>query len=295
MTNDEYQAMRQSEVLRLRKCYDFTTLKGIQSIPVPCKEVNGNSPTGRVEYYLRGQCFNEYWKSGKYELAIACLMKAQELMFISDMIWRKDDFMRLVTALHDLGLHADARREEARIDKFFSKQDIRNEQLLGAIETAKKLHTDFIEAVSEVCCEECAKYTGRLFSISGRGWKFPPIPKEFFNRSSGHNYSCLHFYAYKWGIDKKQDAQKKRLKRKAYKDRRTKEEIERYNAVIRQKEEVELRERESRQNQADFYWIQEYLPDICPKSVYSYVRMKNACNEKYLTLVREAVKFGKQL
>lgn len=60
--NASYSQIREQEVVRLKSFYDFSTVEGIKNIPVPCVEVNGDSPTGRVEYYLRGQCFSKYYK-----------------------------------------------------------------------------------------------------------------------------------------------------------------------------------------------------------------------------------------
>lgn len=121
ISNEEYLEMRQGEWSRLERRFDFNSVNGIRSIPVPCEEVNGDSPTGRVEYYLRGICFRNHWDSGRIDIAIECLKKAQELMFVSDMIWKYDDFIRLVSYLHEAGRHDEARAEEQRVDNYFRK------------------------------------------------------------------------------------------------------------------------------------------------------------------------------
>lgn len=121
ISNEEYLEMRHEEWKRLERRYDFNSVNGIRSIPVPCEEVNGDSPTGRVEYYLRGICFRNHWDSGRIDIAIECLKKAQELMFVSDMIWKYDDFIRLVSYLHEAGRHDEARAEEQRVDNHFKK------------------------------------------------------------------------------------------------------------------------------------------------------------------------------
>ena len=82
--NVAYLKIRQDEIDRLKRAYDFETIDGIRSIPVPCQEVNGDSCTGRVEYYLRGQCFISHCKSGNKEAAVECIRKAHSLMFISE-------------------------------------------------------------------------------------------------------------------------------------------------------------------------------------------------------------------
>lgn len=121
--NRIYLAERNKEIERLNKAYDFNSVKGIRSIPVPCREVNAkDSSTGRVEYYLRGLCFAKHWEDGRKDLAIECLKKSQELMYVSDMLWKYDDFIKLVSYLHEAGLHDEARKEENKVDRFFEKK-----------------------------------------------------------------------------------------------------------------------------------------------------------------------------
>jgi len=116
--NAAYLAIRDEEERRLNEAYDFNSIEGVNSIPVPCKEVNGGSATGRVEYYLRGQCFFDHWNKGETELALACLRKAQELMFVSEMIWKRQDFLRLVEYLFEAGQDSEAEIQLKRIDDF---------------------------------------------------------------------------------------------------------------------------------------------------------------------------------
>ena len=122
ISNEEYLKIRYQEIDRLEEKYDFNSVDGIRSIPVPCVEVNpSDSPTGRVEYYLRGLCFRKHWDNGRVDVAIEALKKAQDLMFISDMIWKYDDFFRLVSYLHEAGRHREADYEADRIEAHFKK------------------------------------------------------------------------------------------------------------------------------------------------------------------------------
>lgn len=203
MQNDEYQAIRKNEIYRLRRHYDFDTIDGVRSIPVPCKEVNGDSPTGRVEYYLRGLCFSEHWEAGRKELAIECLKKAQELMFVSDMIWKYDSFIPLVTHLHEMGLHDDARKEQEKIDLHFQRVGL-----------------------------------------------FPKLNVFDFKNP-------LAYFRWRREI-KKLIAEHERKKR--------------------------LR--------SEYYFIQEYLPELLPKSLSGYSRMKNLKSKRYLEIAEKANALG---
>lgn len=195
--NKQYLDMRYAEIERLNRAYDFKTIEGIKSIPVPCKEVNGyDSPTGRVEYYLRGMCFSNYWQEGKVDLAIECLKKAQELMYISDMIWKYDDFIKLVSYLHECGRHDEARAEELRIEKHFEKVGM-----------------------------------------------YPKLgPDDFDNYSS---YTA-------------------------------------WKETIKETEEERLRKKNLRR---EYYFLQEHYPDICPKSISGYSRMKNSNSKAYQNIL----------
>lgn len=122
MTNEEYQIFRQGEWKRLECFYDFNSIEGVRSIPVPCKEVNDpQSATGRVEYYLRCQCLKKHLDNKDYALVYECIKKAHQLMFISDMIWGYEAYISSISLLHNIGMHQEAREEEKKIDDHFAK------------------------------------------------------------------------------------------------------------------------------------------------------------------------------
>ena len=150
--NAAYLAIRDEEVRRLNEAYDFNSIEGINNIPVPCREVNGDSSTGRVEYYLRGQCFFNHWNAGKTELALACLRKAQDLMFISDMVWKRRDFLRLVEYLYEAGKDSEAAVQLKRIDDFLATQDIVQDAFSSALSSAQFLETELMDVYSHSPC-----------------------------------------------------------------------------------------------------------------------------------------------
>lgn len=51
-------------------------------------------------------------------------------------------------------------------------------------------------------------------------------------------------------------------------------------------------ERKKLQRHAEYDWLWEYIPSLCPNSFSAYSRMRNQKSEKYLTLVAEAAKLG---
>ena len=85
--------------------YDLTSVKSIHSIRVPDYSLDfagGIGVTGFLEYVLRMRSGN-YWNERKFNLSIACLEKATELMRYSSMGWPPKDFFRIVNELNDLG------------------------------------------------------------------------------------------------------------------------------------------------------------------------------------------------
>lgn len=204
--NVAYLAMREEEERRLNKVYDFNSIQGIRNIPVPCKEVNKNSITGKVEYYLRGKCFSMHRDAGNIDLAIECIKKAHDLMFVSSTPWNYDSFISSISWLHSIGKHEEARLEEKRIDDYFQK-------------------------------------VGFYYELT----------KENFPDTDS-------FIAWKKSI-----------------------------------EEIENERLRKRNLRHEYYWLQEYLPDRCPKSLSSYSRMKNSNSKNYQKLVDDAAKLGTKL
>lgn len=204
--NAAYLKIRDEEEIRLNRLYDFNSVDGIRSIPVPCKEVNGDSPTGRVEYYLRGRCFAKHRDAGEIELATECIKKAHDLMFVSDMIWKYDAFISSISWLHSVGKHNEAWQEEERVDRHF--------QIVGF---------------------------------------YPKLTRKDFSDNAG-------YIAWKKTI-----------------------------------EDLEIDRLRKRNLRHEYYWIQENLQNLCPKSLSGYSRMKNVNSEKYQKIVKEAAKMGKKI
>lgn len=299
--NAQYLAMREKEEDRLNNAYDFNSINGINAIPVPCKEVNGDSSTGRVEYYLRGACFANHWNAGRIDLALACLKKAQALMCVSNMIWDKKEFMRLVYYLRKAGRNEQADEEERLINEFFQNQNIVRDMMINRLSSAKYIDTDLMEVTtSGVCCAECAKYRSRIYSISGADKRFPALPKMFLPDTFDYNHVCLSFCPFIEGVMEphfpaKNTRQLIKYSNRPFVDDRTPEEIERYinwKKMI-EKQEKEDKEREIRRQ--EFAWIQENLPALCPKSLSGYSRMKNANSASYQKIAVAAERLGKNL
>lgn len=291
MTNEEYLSIRKAEWDRLEAYYDFSTVEGIESIPVPAFEVNGESATGRVEYYLKTQLYANYWNADQFDLAIACLKKANQLMFASDMIWKRNDFMELVKCLHIVGRHEEAIKQEIKINAFFQTpcpKPIRKKSINSAINSADYLNTDFIELqATMICCPNCGRLKDRVFAFRGFHPFSLKLPKGIFDGTKG---CCLTARAYVFGLDKESDKETKRnnriigdtrsdLSKKMYKE--WKADVESWDPYTN-----------LYTNHSEFYWLQHNLPDICPKSISGYTRMKKTNSANYQKLKAKAEEAG---
>ena len=305
--NAAYLAIRDEEVRRLNEAYDFNSIEGISSIPVPCKEVNGDSVTGRVEYYLHKKCFADHWNAGRTELALACLRKAQELMFVSDMIWSRKDFLRLVTHLYEAGYNEEAEMQLNRIDAFLSKQDIVQETFSGALTSAQFLETDLLELYSySPYCKECAKYVNRIYSISGKDRRFPSLKEAA--KDCQHELRCLSFTPFVYGVHEPAFECKNIIKHsnRPFRDERTTEEVKRYDdwvAMIQKMDEDKAKQearmienaKTKKQDMQTLQWLQENLPSIAPKSLSGFRRMRTTNSKNYQKLVEEARELGMEI
>lgn len=292
ISNAAYQRKRQREIERLEQKYDLLTVEGINSIPVPRRKAfsSNESVTGKIEYYLllKG---GQYEKSGESELAIACYRKANELMPMSSTFYQRDSYMRLPRYLRKLRRFDEARVEEQKLERMFpggSKLSAKDEAVLRANRDGSARDTDLVE-VSWVsgCCETCGKYRGRIFSLTGRDRRFPRFPSDFCEK-------CGLTYFPFYGISepqftKKQGAALIREMSKPFVDTRTAQDLRNYKEILDtlKAEEVKMI------NSADYDWLWEFMPELCPKSLSGYVRMKNANTVNYQKIVAEARKRGR--
>lgn len=170
-------------------------------------------------------------------------------------------------------------------------------------EEAKILDTDLVEASYHFgCCPECAKYRGRIFSISGKDKRFPKIPPK--------KYGCtcqgLTFSPFIFGVSEPliSDFLGHKVNifdfsNRPFVDDRTEEEKHAYD--MRNKEiEIENWYEPYRRrlfaikdkNKKQYDFICEKFPDIAPKSMGGYTRMKNSNSKNFQKLVEKVKEYG---
>lgn len=307
MSDEEYQAMRQANIEYLESTYDFSSVEGINAIPGPCEEFKADEIkrdfTGRVEYYLLSKG-EQYKKANNAELAIACFRKANELMPMYGDSFSRECFLRLPRYLRALRRFDEARAEEEKIQRLFGgnyrhineryKPEQQKKQLLDWVALHK---TDLVSTTySHCCCTECAKYRGRVFSVSGDDARFPKLPEYLLFGGHGCNISVIPFLS---GLSGLQTSDRKIItasKIIAYSNRpfiddRTEEEV--HNFIASCQEKADDVEREIAR--VDYDWLWEYAPHICPKSFSAYMRMKRMRSKKFIEIVSAAQELGREI
>ena len=328
ISNEEYQNFRKMQVTWLESHYDLNSAKGIQSIPaspnLPKPPSGAMDVTGDIDYYLR-QKAGEHEKAGKIDLAILCLKKSNDIRMVTKKGYRKSDYYMLVRLLARNGYIDEAHEEKARIDLFFG--DCTVDSLINiepilvkrVLDDARQARTDLvIMSAHGAACPECAKYQGRVFSLSGKSKMFPKIPDAFFT------YGCIHkgcghtFFSYIHGVTDPQldytltfQTNVKwwyrrnivAFSNRPFVDDRRKEDIDRY-WTEKEKQDLEEQRRihaeetmietEAKRGREarEFSWIQENLPDLCPKSLAGYRRMKSNNSKNYQKIMVAAEQKG---
>ena len=95
---EEYVRYNEEKIRKFKSRYDLTTVDGIRSIPN--SEAKKYPDGGKSVVYMPEQILNrqatEYKKENKFDLAIECLKKANELYPYSFYAYQRNDYERLV-------------------------------------------------------------------------------------------------------------------------------------------------------------------------------------------------------
>lgn len=275
--------------------FDFTSIDGVKKIPTDKNAipfaVSGGTPCYNLDYVLRLKATN--YKKTNIELAIACLRKANEISFNANYTYEKD-YMRVVEYLKDAGKFDEARQEEELIKTKYLPQNISKNNISFSQcydKDSSFYGSDLVESSNNTfVCAECAKYTKRVFSEYGKNSKYPILPKYFKENLPEHKYCAINFYPIIEGSSSAWDhpGDIVSYSNRPFVDERTAEEKQYFES------EVERRER-SEALKTEFDWVREFLPELAPKSLSGYSRMKNLKSDKYLVILSAASKKGKQL
>lgn len=326
ISQEEYEKKRQAERDWLEEHYDFSSIEAIAAIPERkhLPKLYKDSPTAEVYYYLRYKA-SLYEKEGKIELALACMRKSITLMQLRYGEWYgQKECNMLVNMLARNGYMDEAMAEKKKLDAHYANcyDRMRFESFQAVCRQAADLGTDLlIMQVMGNTCPTCARYQGRVYSISGQSKQFPPLP-SFIKQTGIVHPGCHHsFFTYTHNVTSARmdyTLQLHPLKNPRYgKDIVTFSnrpfEDDRTEACKRAAEAVQERRHEEKLNKqrrddlilesyqrqqsdyADYDWLKQHFPDKCPATRSGYRRMKTQNTKNYQALKQMAAKLGKEI
>lgn len=323
ITNELYQQFRDYEANWLERNYDFNSLDGVANIPVSKSVPRPPAPAGRIKthtgevyYYLRHKAY-EHEAAGNIGLAIACLKKSVAILKCTG-FYNPEECYPLVKMLARAGYVEEAYKEKADIDKRCADvHSLAQKRIMTDLNW--NLNGDLVIMDAHgAACSECAKYQGRVYSLSGKSKLFPKAP-DFIIQGRCVHEGCSHsFCAYEHGIsdddlpytlsvhplkNKKYGANIVTFSNRPFIDDRT-DECKKAAEVFLDKLKKEndqkqkyydaMIETEAKRGQEarDFKWVQEHIPGKCPKNVTGYRRMKTQNTKNFQALKQAAEELG---
>lgn len=148
------------------------------------------------------------------------------------------------------------------------------------LNSAKEHRIDLVAVSNHMggCCSECAKYSGRVYSISGKSRKYPQLPASVRTNGNFHHGCWCSMNLYFEGSSvyfMGESLSDTEIRNRPYSDNRTSQQIEwyehRYDDKIAEAKEYAAKEFDRKEYES----IQKALPDLAPKSFSAYRRMKN--------------------
>lgn len=279
--------------------YDLWDAKSVNAIPCPKFGSGGGSTTFSLDYILR-MCASNIRNAGYNELSIIVLRKATQLMPYSGIGWSEKDYLRIVQ-----WLYRDGRIDEGdKVRNFIltneTIQSKENTQRIAIQNFQRNSKNGLVmySSYSGLCCEICAKYSGRVYrtSWSWANRKYPMLPKFLADCGCQHigcNSGTAPFEP-SWGGTVYYLGERLPLAKgqaRPYRDERTEEDKLKYEqtiARIKQEDENEHLDR-----LREYHLLKTKLPEgMMPKSLSAYTKIKNANTEQYQAITTEAKSLG---
>ena len=224
--------------------------------------------------------------------------------------WKKDDYFRIIYWHNELGMFEEAKKAKEFLLSFDictkNQFDINAKQIKNIIlEKSRQFGTDLI-AFNDFgggCCSECAKMRGRVYSISGKSKVFPKLPEYVLENGNFHpGCRCIMSLFFENETElfyKGERANAKALSRRPWVDDRDEKERQLYEEYLNniQKDIAHIKKREEYSikkgiAQREFDQILMYLPELAPKSITGYMRMKTSKSKNFIKLFNAAKEKG---
>lgn len=167
----------------------------------------------------------------------------------------------------------------------------------SVIENSKRYHCDLVvfHDYGTGCCEECARKTGRVYSISGTSKIFPPLPeyvRKHGNFHSGCRCSMSAYFEENTIYYKGNKVNAIQTSKRPWSDDRTEEEKQRYQDYVDKITTDAQHEAAKEWDRNEYDILLSEFPDDAPKSFGSYRRMKNGNTSGFKKLQVKAAEKG---
>lgn len=299
--NDWYDARY---IVSDRKKYDLELFSDIVQIKVP----KFSSPdafdnygiTGSLDYVLRMKA-GRLREKGMIPESDACYRKATILMRESGNGYDEKPYLYLAKELLREGRFDESELEEKRIKELLSSKSSASDYTYNQIDSCLKscaiCQTDLIEIHYEMgTCDTCSIYHGRVYSLSGKDKRFPRFPQFILEQKCIHP-DCRHtispYFDPSW--NGKIDFRGKRHNAILISNRPFKIDV---NASEKQQYQSYLDYMEKNykpyitQEDREYYRIKYLLPNLAPKSISGYTRMKRSKSENFMKILKAAQDAG---
>lgn len=294
--DDRGPAYRATTIISDGRKYDLMNPQSVAAIPRP-HFGGGGSVVFSMDYILR-MCASNIRNAGYNEQSILVLWKAVQLMPYSGIGWSEKDYLRLVAWLYEDGRIADGDRvahyirnnREIQFDANIQNVALRNFQ------NASRNGLVRFDNYGGVCCEICAKYSGRVYRTSWT-WatrRFPKLPSFLVECGCWHLCCNTSVSPFKPGWDDTVYYRGKRIslneaQSRPFADERTESEILQYEQALAKVKNENTRLSRLR----EYHLLRISLSDgTMPKSLSAYTKMKNANTERYRQIISEATRLG---
>lgn len=286
--------------------FDLESAESVRSIPSPNYSVfdvnmSGYGVTGNLDYVLRMKAGSAYNRKKK-ELCSALLWKSTNLMMDNKYCaWSPKDYRRLISWHLELGMIDEAEKAEEYLkSKKLYYTNTAAELSRGTnkltIEDQLKWGNDLVAChdYNALCCSECAKMNGRVYSISGTHSTFPPLP-DYAKKHGNFHPGCkcsisVYFLGSIYYRGEQVDPVTASLR--PFVDDRTPEQKQKYEDYVNRIAAEQEYEEQKLADKKVYAILQKELPDEVPKSFGAYRRMKNSNSQGFQKLQKKASEIG---
>ncbi len=192
----------------------------------------------------------------------------------------------LIRSLTDRGITAirDRRGREIRLDAYaamVARSTMREATNQAVLDQMQALGYDLVKMSSHATsCAVCIPYENRVYSISGKDKRFPPLTDAFDPPYANIHPNCAHvIFPYIEALDKNAEQTIQDSNRPYELDPDMQARVNRYK-------EQQTEKRKRRQDRLQWERYRTTLPDATPKTLSGFRRSKSSKSDRWLELER---------